>query len=169
MCGWGQSLRSAIVTRFRVDVEALDRALAEAVKEAQSASFHDPAPRNIIIDSEQEEMEQRLISKLHAAGQLRPSYLLRALREGRLSLFESAMATLGGFSAEEVGRALAADKPDILATACAAVGLDKSAFTTLLGLVRDLTGGKPGGDVDQARRGVRRLRPRPDRQGARRL
>jgi uncharacterized protein (DUF2336 family) len=148
----GQSLRSAIVTRFRVDVEALDRVLAEAVKEAQETPFHDPAPRNAIADAEQEEMERRLIAKLHAAGQLRPSYLLRALREQRLSLFEAALATLGGFSAEEVSRAVEAEQPDPLALACAAVGLDRSAFSTLLALVRELNDGRPGGDANQARR-----------------
>jgi uncharacterized protein (DUF2336 family) len=148
----GQSLRQAIVTRFRVDVDALDRALAEAVQEARDAPFHDPAPRNSIVDAEQEEMERRLIGKLHAAGQLRPSYLLRSLREQRLSLFQAALATLGGFSAEEVERAVEADDPESLALACAAVGLDRSAFSTLLGLVRELTDGKPGGDANQARR-----------------
>jgi len=148
----GQSLRSAIVTRFRVDVEALDRALAEAVTEARDTPFHDPAPRNSIADVEQEEMERRLITKLHAADQLRPSYLLRALREQRLSLFASALATLGGFSSDEVSRALQADRPETLALACAAVGLDRSAFSTLLALVRELNKGRPGGDANQARR-----------------
>ncbi len=148
----GQSLRSAIVTRFRVDVDALDRALAEAVQEARDAPFHDPAPRNSIADAEQEEMERRLIAKLHAAGQLRPSYLLRSLREQRLSLFEAALATLGGFSAEEVERALKTDDPEALALACAAVGLDRGAFSTLLALVRDLNGGRPAGDANAARR-----------------
>ena len=148
----GQSLRSAIVTRFRVDVEALDRALAEAVTEARDTPFHDPAPRNSIADAEQEEMERRLITKLHAADQLRPSYLLRALREQRLSLFASALATLGGFSSDEVSRALQADRPETLALACAAVGLDRSAFSTLLALVRELNKGRPGGDANEARR-----------------
>jgi uncharacterized protein (DUF2336 family) len=148
----GQSLRSAIVTRFRVDVEALDRALAESVKEARDAPFHDPSPRHTIADSEQEEMERRLITKLHAAGQLRPSYLLRALREQRLSLFASALATLGGFSISAVNRAIAADRPETLALACAGVGLDRGAFSTLLALVRELNGGRPGGDANQARR-----------------
>jgi len=92
------------------------------------------------------------ISKLHAAGQLRPSYLLRALREQRLSLFASALATLGGFSVGQVNRAIAADRPDMLALACATVGLDRSAFSTLLALVRELNHALPGGDANQARR-----------------
>ncbi len=148
----GQSLRSAIVTRFRVDVDALDRALAESVNEARDAPFHDPEPRNSIADAEQEEMERRLITKLHDAGQLRPSYLLRALREQRLSLFASALATLGDFPIQSVTQALSAHRPDTLALACAAVGLDRGAFSTLLALVRELNKGRPGGDANQARR-----------------
>ena len=97
-------------------------------------------------------MERRLITKLHAAGRLRPSYLLRALREQRLSLFASALATLGGFSAGEVDHALNADRPETLALACAVVGLDRGAFSTLLALVRDLNQARPGGDANQARR-----------------
>jgi uncharacterized protein (DUF2336 family) len=147
----GQSLRSAIVTRFRVDVEALDRALAEAVTEARDTP-HDAALRGGIADAEQEQMESRLIAKLHDAGQLRPSYLLRALREQRLSLFASALATLGGFNVEEVNRALKAERPESLALACAAVGLDRGAFSTLLALVRELNRGLPSGDAGQARR-----------------
>jgi uncharacterized protein (DUF2336 family) len=143
----GQSLRSAIVSRFRVDVEALDRALAEAVKEAS-----DGQGRGAVAAAEQEEMERRLIAKLHAADQLRPSYLLRALREGRLSLFEAALATLGELPLEAVHSAACADQPDMLALACAAVGLDRGAFSTLLGLVRELNHGQPGGDPDRARR-----------------
>jgi uncharacterized protein (DUF2336 family) len=142
----GQSLRSAIVSRFRVDVEALDRAVAEAVKEASDGQ------REAVAAAEQEEMERRLIAKLHAADQLRPSYLMRALREGRLSLFEAALATLGGFEIDAMRKAITADQPNLLALGCAAVGLDRGAFTTLLGLVRNLNEGLPGGDPDQARR-----------------
>jgi uncharacterized protein (DUF2336 family) len=145
----GQSLRSAIVSRFRVDVEALDRALAEAVKEASDGSMRESGAAAAV---EQQEMERRLIAKLHAADQLRPSYLLRALREGRLSLFEAALATLGELPLEAVHRAACADQPDMLALACAAVGLDRGAFTTLLGLVRELNHGQPKGDLDRARR-----------------
>src|SRR5262249_15068457 len=114
----GQSLRSAIVSRFRVDVEALDRALAEAVTEARDRPLDGSTGRNLIADAEQEAMERRLIGKLHTAGQLRPSYLLRALREQRLSLFEAALAALGGFSSEEISRAMDADRAEPLALAC---------------------------------------------------
>jgi uncharacterized protein (DUF2336 family) len=97
---------------------------------------------------EREAMERQLVSKLWDAGQLRPGYLLRALREGKLSLFEAALAKLGRFSTEQVRLALSGDRPELLALACFSVGLDRSVFPTLLALVRSLNGGKPAGPPD---------------------
>jgi uncharacterized protein (DUF2336 family) len=144
----GQSLRSAIVTRFKVDVAALDAALAEAVSDARSHADGEPER----LSAEQAEMERRLVAKLYSAGQLRPSYLMRALREQRLGLFVAALATLGGYTAEEVRRAIGAPCADILALACLSVGIDRGAFSTLVSLVRDLNDGRPGGDLMAARR-----------------
>jgi uncharacterized protein (DUF2336 family) len=151
----GQALRSAIVARFQVDREALDRSLAEAVSDAHGGQA--PADRldqlaELIV--ERDEMERRLIAKLHDAGQLRPGYLLRALREGKLSLFEGALAKLGGFTVDQIRMAAGSDKPELLALACAAVGVDRSVFPTLLGLVRELNGGRPGGAPDGANRAL---------------
>lgn len=143
----GQSLRAAIVTRFRVDPAALDAALAEAVDQAR-AQAEDPSR----LGGEQANMERRLIAKLYDAGQLRPSYLLRALREQRLSLFVEALAKLGSYSVEEVRKAIDADRADILAMACLSVGVDRGAFSTLLTLVRDLNQGRPTGDIIVARK-----------------
>lgn len=145
----GQSLRAAIVTRFRVDADALDKALAEAVSDAHAQAAETAGSW---FSAEQADMERRLIAKLHGAGQLRPSYLLRALREQRLSLFVIALAVLGGYSADDVRRAINADRADVLALACVSVGLDRGAFSTLLTLVRDLNGGRPGGDATLARK-----------------
>ena len=148
----GQSLRAAIVARIRVDQAMLDRALEAAVGQAKNITPRDPGLARSIASTEQLEMERRLIAKLHEAGQLRPSYLLRSLREQRLSLFQISLATLGGYSTEDVRRALDADRADLLALACAGVGVDRSAFATVLALVRDLNGGYPRGDTERARR-----------------
>ena len=144
----GQSLRMAIVSRFRVDAEALDRAIAEAVGEAQQAPTGARAP----LSDEQRDMERRLIEKLHQAGQLRPGYLLRALREQRLSLFEAALAALGGYDFVAVRAALDAEGPETLALACVGVGVDRSVFSTVLTMARDLNGGRPTGETSRARR-----------------
>ena len=148
----GQSLRSAIVARFRVDQGVLDAALQAAVGQAQTLQPRDPALSKSIASTEQLEMERRLIAKLHEAGQLRPSYMLRSLREQRLSLFQISLAALGDYTTEDVRRALDADRADLLALACAGVGVDRGAFSTILALVRELNGGLPRGDNERARR-----------------
>lgn len=149
----GQSLRTALVGRFSMDAEALDAALAEAVREAHGGHPLDQdAATPLASDAERELMEQRLVAKLLASGQLRPSYLLRALREHRLSLFEHALATLGGFDPAQIRQAIDSDRPELLALACAAVGIDRSVFPVLLDLVRELNGGRPSGGPEGARR-----------------
>ena len=151
----GQALRASLVSRFQVDAKALDRALAEAISDTKDEPFSSgrpPAP--IERTMEREEMERRLIAKLHDAGQLRPGYLLRALRESKLSLFEAAMAKLGGFAHQHVRLAICSDSPELLALACAAVGVDRSVFPTILTLVRGLNGGRPSGPEERANRAL---------------
>lgn len=94
--------------------------------------------------------ELRLVRKLEAAGQLKPGFLLRTLREGRLSLFKLSLSELGGLEAGDVERMLRSDRPDLLALAAAAVGLDRSVFPTVLELVRSLNGGSPRGGGGEA-------------------
>jgi uncharacterized protein (DUF2336 family) len=151
----GQALRTVIVTRFTLDTEALDQAIADSVAAAQDEPFPDAsAPLVVERSGEREEMERRLIAKLHDAGQLRAGYLLRALREDKLSLFEAALAKLGGFTSEQVRLAVDGDKPELLALACYSVGLDRGVFPTVLDLVRTLNGGRPSGDTDSAQQAL---------------
>lgn len=152
----GQSLRSAIVSRFRVDAAALDKAIAEAVRDAHG-NVRPSADSTIVWErqGEREEMERRLIDKLHSADQLRPGYLLRALKERRLSLFETALAKLGGFELDQVRRATSSpDRPELLGLACAAVGIDRSVFPTVLDLVREINAGRPGGGPEGSRKAM---------------
>jgi uncharacterized protein (DUF2336 family) len=147
----GLALRTQLAERFRLDVARLDRTLAAAIAEAHAQTPSDAPPRTA-RDGEQEEMELRLVEKLHAAGQLRPGYLVRALREGRLTLFAASLAALGRFDLDQVRRTMDSDRPELLALACSAVGIDRSVFPTILELLRELNGGRPGGGQDSARR-----------------
>jgi len=147
----GQALRQSLADRFRLDTDALDAALAEAVHEAHGGALVDQ-PGGGLRDGEQQDMEQRLLAKLDAAGQLRPGYLLRALQERKLSLFLGGLTTLGRFEPDQIRRAVDSDRPELLALACAAVGIDRSVYPTILGLVRDLNAGRPGGGPEGARR-----------------
>lgn len=149
----GQTMRQALVARFRMNSAALDAALGESVREAHGGQ-PSPAERAFVVprEGEREEMEAQLLAKLNAAGQLRPGYLLRALREGKLDLFVGGLAILGGFEQTQVRRALNSGRPELLALACASVSIDRSVFPTILELIRDLNGGRPGGGAEAARR-----------------
>jgi uncharacterized protein (DUF2336 family) len=140
----GQAMRRALSERFRLDSDALDAAIAETVREAHGGVR--PADEALVVvarEGEREEMERRLIEKLHGAGQRRPGYLVRALREGRLSLFTAALAKLRDMELCQVRAILDAETPDGLRLACAEVGIDRSVFPTILQMVRQLNGGRP--------------------------
>ena len=147
----GLALRQGLADRFRLDVAILDEALAAAVNEAHHGASAEAQPRTA-REGEREMMEQRLIDKLHSAGQLRPGYLIRALREGRLGLFATSLAMLGRFDASHVQATIDSDRPELLALACAAVGIDRSVFPDILQMTRDLNRGRPGGGAEGARK-----------------
>ncbi|HET6971607.1 MAG TPA: DUF2336 domain-containing protein [Phenylobacterium sp.] len=148
----GLALRQGLAERFRLDITVLDQALAASVAEAHHGVANDDAQPRTAREGEREAMEQRLVDKLHAAGQLRPGYLIRALREGRLGLFAAGLAILGRFEPGQVQATLDSDRPELLALACAAVGIDRSVFPDLLEMTRKLNNGRPGGGSDGARK-----------------
>ena len=81
---------------------------------------------------------------MQGAGQLRPGFLIKSLREGRLGLFEEALGRLAALPRDTAAAAVRLPSPEALALACAAAGVDRSAFPTVLTLVRAQTGGSPG-------------------------
>ena len=129
----GEALRQAISDRFTLDparlAEAVQTAANQAAAVEQSSAAEDP--------------DARLVAKLHAAGQLRPAYLIRALREDKLGVFAHGLATLGRFEVAQIHRALAGDTARPLFLACIAVGLDRAAFPAILTEIRKLNKGFP--------------------------
>ncbi len=79
---------------------------------------------------------RKLIDKLASAGELRASYLIRVLREGRMDLFDHAFATLLQLDVEPMRQALYGANPHAVALACRAAGIDRSAFLTVFRLCR---------------------------------
>lgn len=142
----GEALRDALVSRFRLDPETLGHAMDEAVRDASVEPFGRPV--TLERADERAATERRLVEKLDAAGQLRPGYLLRALREHKLSLFEAGLARLAKLQVEDLRAALNCERPEILALACAAAGIDRSVFGTVLTRVRELNRGLPSGGAE---------------------
>jgi hypothetical protein len=105
-------------------------------------------------------MERSLIEKLDAAGQLRPGYLLRVLREKRLSCSSWPWRASASSTATMIRRAIdMPNRPELLALACSAVGIDRSVFPTILEHVRQLNGGRPGGGDEGVRRAASAFGP----------
>ena len=137
----GTALRQAIGARFQIDAATLDCSVQQAVDKA----FRDsPAPVATTDTAEFEETERRLIAKLHAADQLRPSYLVRAVREKRLNLFVHGLAALGGFPVTEIRAALNSGSPEAIYYACSAVGIDRAVFVAMINEIRQINDGAPG-------------------------
>ena len=146
----GEGLREAIVRRFDVDAAVLDAQIAAVMSEApKKPPLTGPSPGEAMV-----------VDKLASAGQLKPGYLVRALKDHQLGLFEAALARLGGFTADEVHRAVTDEaRPELLALAVASVGVDRSAFPTILEMVRQCTDGLPGGGAEGGRRAISAFGP----------
>lgn len=147
----GDTLRDALAARFSVDPVRLGVEVRAAVRDLQAEGSAETAGPPEEASADREDMERRLIAKLAASGQLRPGYLLRTLREGKRSLFELGLSALSGLSPGDLRRAIISDRPELLAYACVAVGMDKSVFPTVLAGVRQLNGGRPRSSGDTRR------------------
>ena len=154
----GRALRDALSARFHLDATRMQAAVNEALQAAHKGES-DSATGPVEVDEDREDMERSLIEKLDSAGQLRPGYLLRVLREGRLQLFVMALARLGKFEPGQIRRAIDTSRPELLALACSAVGIDRSVFPTILEHVRQLNGGRPGGGDEGVRRAASAFGP----------
>jgi uncharacterized protein (DUF2336 family) len=155
----GRALREALMTRFHLDPTKMQAAVDEALHAAHRGDSTSEEVGLVEVDEDREEMERSLIEKLDSAGQLRPGYLLRVLREGRLQLFVMALARLGKFESAQIRRAIDSGRPELLALACSAVGIDRSVFPTILEHVRQLNGGRPGGGDEGVRRAASAFGP----------
>ena len=142
----GAALRQSIAARFTVDEQALGAAVYDAVEGVMRPVRPEQAA---VEQGDRDEMERRLIDKLQSAGQLRAGLLIRAVREKRLSLFAHGLSALGGFAVGQVRAALSAPTPEALYYACAAVGIDRAVFPTLLVELRKLNHSLPG-DMGEA-------------------
>lgn len=154
----GRALRDALTARFQLDPAKMQAAVQDALHAAhRGEALSEAGP--IEVDEDREAMERALIEKLDSAGQLRPGYLLRVLREGRLQLFVMSLARLGKFEPTQIRRAIDSGRPELLALACSAIGIDRSVFPTILEHVRQLNGGRPGGGDEGVRRAASAFGP----------
>jgi uncharacterized protein (DUF2336 family) len=131
MCTYvSEALHSFIAERFRIDPVAMRKDIALASAEAHAKLTQASGP-------------ERLVAKLHAAGQLKPGFAVKALGQGQLDVFEHVAAKLIGIPIEPLCRLLRVGDAHTLAMVCQAVGIDRSAFATLFSQAEQLRG-RPG-------------------------
>lgn len=146
----GEALRQSICSRFQVDETKMAALLAQATADVRDGPTAASGP----AEEDRDEMERRLIDKLLTAGQLKPGYLVRSVRERRIGLFMHGLAALGGFPVSQVRASLTSGTPEALFYACAGVGIDRAVFPALLTEIRLLNNSLPGDGGDRVwRRG----------------
>lgn len=114
----GEAVRAALVARFEIDPEKLKAALSRAVKDsARGAEPNDPDAAAV-----------RLVAKLADAGRLEAGFAVRAAREGRLAIFDHAVARLAGVTPNQIRQAIDIGGMWAGALACRAARIDRGAF-----------------------------------------
>ena len=126
MYAWvSAAVRKYIVENFEVDVHDLDDNL--------SHSLHDA------IVNKPEEVDAaavRLVDKLHESGELTAEFVLKALRQGQISLFELSFAKLAGLRPVLMRRIIYEPGGEAIGIACRAVGIDRPTFLLIYRLSR---------------------------------
>ncbi len=121
------ALRSYIAENFDVDIDDVDDDVAAAAEEALASAEEE-------ID--QPDPAQKLVDKLHEAGELTAAFLVKSLRQGQVKLFELGMAKLIDIRAALMRRLVYEPGGEALAIACRAVGIDRAVFMTIFHLTR---------------------------------
>ncbi|HZD25473.1 MAG TPA: DUF2336 domain-containing protein [Alphaproteobacteria bacterium] len=125
-----EELRRYIVANFEVDRDELEAELSGAVSEALS-------------EEQDEAAAGRLADSLQAAGRITPDFLLQMLQQGQVALFEQSFARFAGLPLRAVQRLLYEASGERLATACRALGIDRSRFLLFYQVARQAHGGRP--------------------------
>jgi uncharacterized protein (DUF2336 family) len=122
------ALKKFITQRFPIEGNKLRQSFVDA-----TSRLAKPAPLQHGIS----EGGNKLIEKLAASGQLKPSFLLRVLNQGQIDLFDAGLAKLLGLPLVGLRNRLYQGGPKAVALACRAVGIDRSVFQTVYSLSRN--------------------------------
>lgn len=121
------ALKKHIAERYDIDPAVLEAELAKSV----SRELSRPVP----IDHNRARMLTSLVDKMRANGQLKPGFLLKAVREGQLDVFRVAFARMLDIDQATCDRILTGRDVVQIARATRAVGIDRSAFPAIVGKI----------------------------------
>ncbi len=119
------ALRKHIAANFDIDASSLDDAIEAAtaiqLEDSEGASSTKP---------------EDLVDRLAALDELDASFLIKALRQGEVSLFEAGLCKLSGLRPKLLRRILFEPGGEALALLCRAIGLDTDTFMAIFELTR---------------------------------
>ena len=121
------ALRTHIVTKFNIDVSALDETIEGAIDEAIAKHEASHARPN-----KPSELADRIVEE----GKNSPRLLVQLLRQGEVPLFEALFAKMSGVRVRLLRRLLFEPGGEALAIVCRAIGIDKPDFATIFMLSR---------------------------------
>lgn len=126
------AIREAILDRFDLDEAEMAAHLKDAVQDVEAREtdpLTGPSPN------------ARLIEKLHEGRQLGAGFLIKCLNSGQYEMFELGFAKLVNLGVDVFRKVIYNRSPDALAVACRAVGIDQSAFPSVMKAVTRLRNG----------------------------
>ena len=115
------ALRQHILTTYDVDESMLDDML-EGSKKAVLGEEETPRPSEA----------EKLVQRLERAGMLTENFLVQGLRDGRVDVFITALATKSNIELRTARRIFFDRGEESLAIACKASGFDRATFASLL-------------------------------------
>ncbi|MFO1186498.1 MAG: DUF2336 domain-containing protein [Alphaproteobacteria bacterium] len=118
------ALKKHIAERYDIDPAVLEAELARSVSQELSRA---PA-----IDHNRAKMLASLVDKMRANGQLKPGFLLKAVRDGQMDIFRVAFARMLEVDQATGDRILGGNDVVQIARATRAVGIDRSAFPAII-------------------------------------
>mgnify|MGYP000336109218 CR=1 FL=1 len=126
-------LKQQILSRFKLDEATLLSELGAAAHEAEALDDD-----IFLIDEKKDDIadvDLALIERLEQAGRLDTKFLMAALKEKKLSMFEYTLARMGSFDVELVRKAARQDNVYHLALGMMCVGMDKKFIPGAVGMV----------------------------------
>lgn len=128
MYGWvSETLKQYIIENFDVDPVELEGMVEET---------KDELVEEVKEKSKKVSASQALIDKLYNAGQLTPTFLLKALRQGEITLFELGFAKLTRVPPSMMRNLIYQPGSENLAVSCKAIGMDRSVFLAIYKHIR---------------------------------
>lgn len=128
MCMWvSAAVRKHIVEHYAIDPHDLDDEINSAAKELAAEAEN---------EAEADSPAQALVDKLYEARELTPSFILKSLSQGQVTLFELSFAKLTGLRPVLLRRILYEPGGEGLAILCRAIAVDAQVFLSMYRLTR---------------------------------